>query len=179
MSYCGVSTGTPTASIDSHVGPHERQDDVEIVNHQVEHDVDVEAAIRERAQPMHLDEARRRDQRQHGRDGRVVSFRVPDARASRRRRARPRPARPPRPATGQSAFRRGPRRRARETAARCRGEARSAPRSTRRRPCRGSRRKSDKRGRARRRDAAAAARSRSVSTTATSSTPSSVLRIRA
>ena len=49
MSYFGVSTGTPTASIDVDVGLTMRQDDVEIVNHQVEDDVDVEAAIGKRA----------------------------------------------------------------------------------------------------------------------------------
>ena len=47
MSYFGVSTGTPTASIDVDLRPHHRQDDVEIVNHQVEDHVDVQAAIRE------------------------------------------------------------------------------------------------------------------------------------
>ena len=36
----------------------EAQDDVEVVDHQVEDDVDVEAAGRERAQPVDLDEAR-------------------------------------------------------------------------------------------------------------------------
>ena len=38
--------------------PHERQDDVEVVDHQVEDDVDVEAALGERAEPVHLDEPR-------------------------------------------------------------------------------------------------------------------------
>ncbi len=37
---------------------HQRQDDVEIVNHQVEDDVDVEAAFGKRAEAMDLDEAR-------------------------------------------------------------------------------------------------------------------------
>ena len=58
MSTRPVSTGTPTASIDSTSDADERQHDVEIVNHQVEDDVDVEAAIRKRAEPVHLDEAR-------------------------------------------------------------------------------------------------------------------------
>ena len=40
------------------LGLHERQHDVEIVNHQIEDDVDVEAALGERAEPMDLDEAR-------------------------------------------------------------------------------------------------------------------------
>ena len=37
---------------------HQRQHDVEIVNHQVEDDVDVEAALGKRAEAMDLDEAR-------------------------------------------------------------------------------------------------------------------------
>ena len=57
MSTRPVSTGTPTASIDSTSGLHERQHDVEIVNHQVEDDVDVEAALGKRAEAMDLDEA--------------------------------------------------------------------------------------------------------------------------
>ena len=74
---------------------HQRQDDVEVVDHQVEDDVDVEAALGERAEPVHLDEPRRRDQRQHRRDRRVVAFRLPDGQR-RARSARPqRAARPP------------------------------------------------------------------------------------
>ena len=59
MSILGVSTGTPTASIADHRRIDDRQDDVEVVNHQIEHDVDVEAAFRERAEPVDLDEPRR------------------------------------------------------------------------------------------------------------------------
>ena len=58
MSTRPVSTGTPTASIDSTSDRHQRQDDVEVVDHQVEHDVDVEAALGKGAQAMHLDEPR-------------------------------------------------------------------------------------------------------------------------
>ena len=61
MSNFGVSTGTPTASIDTTSALHQRQDDVEVVDHQVEHDVDVEAALGKRAEPMHFDEPRRGD----------------------------------------------------------------------------------------------------------------------
>ena len=79
MSGFGVSTATPTASTADDVGRHDRQHDVEIVNHQVEDDVDVEAAIRKRAQPVHLDEPRMIEQRPDGRDRRVVALRVADA----------------------------------------------------------------------------------------------------
>ena len=53
-----VSTGTPTASIDSTSDCDQRQHDVEVVNHQIEHDVDVEAALGKRAEPMDFDEPR-------------------------------------------------------------------------------------------------------------------------
>src|SRR5262249_21159073 len=49
----------------------ERQDDVEVVDHQVEHDVDVEAAVGKHAESVHLDEPRRRHERHDGGDGRV------------------------------------------------------------------------------------------------------------
>ena len=58
MSTRPVSTGTPTASIASTSDLHQRQHDVEIVNHQIEDDVDVEAALGKRAEPMDLDEPR-------------------------------------------------------------------------------------------------------------------------
>ena len=70
MSTFGVSTGTPTASTLS-ISPPTIQDQVEIVNHQVEHDVDVEAALGRRAEPMDLDEPRildMRPRRRHRRD---------------------------------------------------------------------------------------------------------------
>ena len=60
MSIRGVSTGTPTASTLTDRLADERQQQVEVVDHQVEHDVDVEAALGERAEPVHLDEARLR-----------------------------------------------------------------------------------------------------------------------
>ncbi len=40
-----------------HLGRHERQHDVEIVNHQVEYDVDVQTALGERAKAMDFDKA--------------------------------------------------------------------------------------------------------------------------
>ena len=88
MSNFGVSTGTPTASIDVDLRLDQRQDDVEVVNHQVEHDVDVEAALGKRAEPMDLDEPRRRDERQHGGDRRVVALGVADGQRRARRRGR-------------------------------------------------------------------------------------------
>ena len=68
MSILGVSTGTPTASIADHRRIDHRQDDVEVVNHQIEHDVDVEAAFRKRAEPVHLDESREPEVRPRGCD---------------------------------------------------------------------------------------------------------------
>src|SRR5260221_3335701 len=56
----------------------EGEDDVEVVDHQVQHDVDVEAAGRERAQAMHLDEARLRDRGQEDVGGRIEALDVPD-----------------------------------------------------------------------------------------------------
>ena len=70
MSVRGVSTFTPTASIDPSDRP--RQQQIEIVNHQVEDHVDVEAALGERAEAVNFDEARIADhQRQRRRDRRV------------------------------------------------------------------------------------------------------------
>ena len=63
MSTRPVSTGTPTASIDVDVGFDERQHDVEVVDHQVEDDVDVEAALGKRAEAVDLDEPRIGQQR--------------------------------------------------------------------------------------------------------------------
>src|SRR5262245_48044217 len=42
---------------------HQRQQHVQIVNHQVEDDVDIKASLRKRAQTMDLDEARISQQR--------------------------------------------------------------------------------------------------------------------
>ena len=53
------------------------------MNHQVEDDVDVEAALGKPAQPMDLDEPRRREERQRRRDRRVEPLGVADRRASR------------------------------------------------------------------------------------------------
>ena len=78
MSTRPVSTGTPTASIDSTSALHQRQHDVEIVNHQVEDDVDVEAALGKRAEPVHFDEARIGEQRPRGLDRRVEALGVAD-----------------------------------------------------------------------------------------------------
>ena len=50
------------------LGRHERQHDVEIVNHQIEDHVDVEAALGKGPEAMHLDEARIDEQRPRGRD---------------------------------------------------------------------------------------------------------------
>ena len=58
MSVRGVSTCTPTASTDTTSESHQRQQQVEVVNHQVEDDVDVEAALRKGAEPVDLDEPR-------------------------------------------------------------------------------------------------------------------------
>ena len=77
MSYFSVSTGTH--GLDRHhVRTDDRQDDVEIVNHEIEDDVDVEAAIGERAEPVHFDEARARDEPQRDGDRRIVPLGVAD-----------------------------------------------------------------------------------------------------
>ena len=60
MSMRGDSTGTPTASMAATSVPIGREQHVEVVDHQVEHDVDVEAALAEAAEAVHLDEAGRR-----------------------------------------------------------------------------------------------------------------------
>ena len=59
MSTNGVSTGTPTADTLRHTAAHERANEVDVVDHQVEHDRDVGAARIERRQPIALDEPRR------------------------------------------------------------------------------------------------------------------------
>ena len=58
MSTDAVSTGTPTLSTAITSRRHEALDDVEVVDHEVEDDVDVGAAVDERREPMALDEAR-------------------------------------------------------------------------------------------------------------------------
>ena len=84
MSTRPVSTGTPTASIDSTSDFDERQHDVEVVNHQVEDDVDVEAALGKRAEAMDLDEPRIGQQRARGGDRRIEALGVADGEHARR-----------------------------------------------------------------------------------------------
>src|SRR6185436_1882518 len=60
------------------LGPVQGQDDVEVVDHQVQDDVDVEAARGERAQPVNLDEARGRDGRLQDVHRRVEALDVAD-----------------------------------------------------------------------------------------------------
>ncbi len=60
MSIRGESTGDPGRADLGHRAAVEGVEDLEVVDHQVEDDVDVEAARREDPQPLHLDEARRR-----------------------------------------------------------------------------------------------------------------------
>ena len=97
MSTRPVSTGTPTASIDSTSDFDQRQDDVEIVDHQVEDDVDVEAPLGKRAEAMDLDEPRIGQQRARRGDGRIEALGLADgedsARLRRRRDHRRRPRR--------------------------------------------------------------------------------------
>ena len=97
MSTLGVRTGTPTASIPDDFAADQLEHQPEVVNHQVEDHIDVEAALREGAQPMHLDETRLVDVRAGGQHGRVEVLDVPDGQR-RTRIARPPPAggRPPR-----------------------------------------------------------------------------------
>ena len=134
MSTVEVSTGTPIASTPTTSVPIDRQDDVQIVNHHVEDDVDVQAAIGEPAQPVDLDEPRRPQNRQ-----RRLNRRVEPLACARRREPRPRQSAsrasssPPR-STRPSASRRARGRRARETAARPRDGRRSERRRRRRRP---------------------------------------------
>ena len=71
ISTRGVSTGTPTASMPIHLAAHELEDQPEIVNHQIEHHVDVEAALGKRPQPVHFDEARLVDVRPRGQHRRI------------------------------------------------------------------------------------------------------------
>ena len=58
MSSRRLNTGTPTASIDLDRRPNEMQNDFEIVNHEIEDDADIGAAIGKRREPMRLDETR-------------------------------------------------------------------------------------------------------------------------
>ena len=118
MSIFGVSTGTPTASTADDLAAVDRHDDVEVVNHDVEDDVDVEAALRKAAESMDLDEARRADERSAPPPSAGLNRSVcPTPRIAPGAR-RPAPAsRPLRRPTRPSASRRARRCRARETAA--------------------------------------------------------------
>ena len=78
MSTWSVITGTPTASTRSGSTPEELLEDVDVVDHQVAHDVDVGAALRERAEPVDLDEARPVDLLAHHAQRRVEPFQVSD-----------------------------------------------------------------------------------------------------
>jgi len=57
MSTRAVSTGTPTASTWTASDPSRVRTMSEVVDHEVQDDVDVQAARGKRAQPVHLDEA--------------------------------------------------------------------------------------------------------------------------
>ena len=57
---------------------HHAQDHVEVVDHQVEDDVDIGAALAERRQAVALDEARPGDDAGQGADRRVEALEVPD-----------------------------------------------------------------------------------------------------
>ena len=61
-----------------HVGAHEAEDDVEVVDHQIEDDVDVGAALGERRQAVALDEARLRDDAGERADRRVEALEMAD-----------------------------------------------------------------------------------------------------
>jgi hypothetical protein len=54
------------------------QDNLDVVDHQIENDVDIQAATGEGPEPIHLDEDRRADHRERGHDRRVVPFDVAD-----------------------------------------------------------------------------------------------------
>ncbi len=76
MSMLDESTGTPTASIRETGRPHRGEDEVDVVDHEVEHDGDVRAARDEDAQPVRLDEPRTREDREGRADGGVEALGV-------------------------------------------------------------------------------------------------------
>src|SRR6266852_4921273 len=61
---------------------HEGQHDVEIVDHQVEHDVYVERSRREHAKTMHFEEHRLRNERESGTHGRIEALQMSNLRHS-------------------------------------------------------------------------------------------------
>ena len=78
MSTRGVSTGTPTASMALTSSPTRFEHEVEIMDHQVEHDIDVEAALGKRAQSVNFDESGLPNQRPHPFHRRIEALRVTD-----------------------------------------------------------------------------------------------------
>jgi hypothetical protein len=77
MSTNGVSTGTPTAETDDTPPPTKVRTEVDVVNHEIEHDGDVRAARIERREPVALDEARLLDVRQRRANRAIESLDVP------------------------------------------------------------------------------------------------------
>jgi len=61
------------------LGRHNRQHHVEVVNHEVEDDIDIEAAIGKCAQAVHLDEPRMIEQRTQGRNRWIEALRMSDS----------------------------------------------------------------------------------------------------
>ena len=68
----------PAARISSGACLREREHDVDIVNHQIEHHVHVQAARAEFAQPVHLEEQGLGDHRLERRYGRIEALQMPD-----------------------------------------------------------------------------------------------------
>jgi hypothetical protein len=77
MSTCSVSTGVPTART-STSGGHQRQDDVDVVDHQVGDHVDVGGALGEAAHALGLDVARGVDALGQGHDAGVEALQMAD-----------------------------------------------------------------------------------------------------
>ena len=78
MSRPEEKTEVPTASIETMGDADQALDQVDVVDHQVEHDVDVGAALAERREPMGLDEARRAQRAGERQDRRIESLEVAD-----------------------------------------------------------------------------------------------------
>ncbi len=113
--------------------PHEGRHDLEVVDHEVEHHVDVEAPRGEDAEAVHLDEPGRVDEGERRFDRRVVALDVPDLEDSPRLLAPAPPGRRPRADSRSSASRRargdrGPGRSAPPRRARPWGSRRRPPR---------------------------------------------------